>query len=58
MIPLQATSIGSGSHTPLLKHVVALGPVSIWSEAEQVNVMVVPSLAGLMWLEGYRCIES
>ena len=55
-IPLQATSLGSGSQSPLLIHVVVLGPVSTNSKFEQVNVMIVPSLAGLLLLE--ECIES
>lgn len=58
MIPLQATSVGSGSHSPLLIHMVELGPVRTRSDAEQVNVMTVPSLAGLISLEGYCSMES
>ena len=58
MIPLQATAAGSGSHSPLLIHMVVLGPVSTRSDVEQVNVMTVPSLAGFMLLEGYCGMES
>ena len=39
---LHSTSLGSGSHSPFLMHVEALGPENI-SPGEQANVTLAPS---------------